>query len=35
MSVRWRQYLWFIALWAFGVLTVGSVAFLIRLILLP
>ncbi|WP_367281122.1 DUF2474 domain-containing protein [Sneathiella sp.] len=35
MSVRWRQYLWFIALWVLGVLAVGSVAFLIRLILMP
>lgn len=35
MSSRWRQYLWFIALWVLGVLAVGSVAFLIRLILMP
>ncbi|WP_420497025.1 DUF2474 domain-containing protein [Sneathiella sedimenti] len=35
MSSRGRQWLWFIALWALGVLAVGSVAFLIRLVLMP
>ena len=35
MPEKWRQYLWFVALWALGVLAVGSVAFLIRLVLMP
>lgn len=35
MSERWRQYLWFVALWVLGVFAVGSVAFLIRLVLMP
>ena len=30
-----RQSLWFIALWVMGVLAVGAVAFLIRLVLMP
>ncbi|TNE42719.1 MAG: DUF2474 domain-containing protein [Alphaproteobacteria bacterium] len=30
-----RQWLWFIFLWAMGVAAVGTVAFLIRLVLVP
>jgi len=35
VSPRWRQLLWFVALWAFGVLSLGVVAYLIRLVLMP
>ncbi|MAZ02119.1 MAG: DUF2474 domain-containing protein [Sneathiella sp.] len=35
MSQRLRQLLWFIALWAAGVLALGTVAMLIRLVLMP
>ena len=30
-----RRALWFVALWAAGVLAVGTVAFLLRALLLP
>ncbi|MAL78921.1 MAG: DUF2474 domain-containing protein [Sneathiella sp.] len=35
MSPRLRQLLWFVALWILGVAAVGTVAFIIRLILMP
>lgn len=30
-----RQSLWFIALWIMGVMVIGTVAFIIRLFLMP
>ena len=35
MPRRLRQLLWFVALWAAGVLVLGAVAMLIRLVLIP
>ncbi|MEX1034535.1 MAG: DUF2474 family protein [Sneathiella sp.] len=35
MSPQLRQVLWFVALWVAGVLTLGTVAMLIRLVLMP
>ncbi|MFC4272058.1 DUF2474 family protein [Sneathiella chungangensis] len=35
MSPQWRRYFWFVGLWAAGVLAVGAIALVIRLILMP
>lgn len=34
MAPRWQRLLWFVGLWLAGVLTVATVAYLIRLVLL-
>ena len=34
-EASWRRWLWFIALWAAGVVTVGAVGYAIKLVLSP
>lgn len=33
--IRWRRFLWFVALWAAGVLTIGTLGYAIKLVLAP